>query len=229
MTVAGIVKSSFIDYPDLISCVLFLPGCNYDCFYCQNRPLVDGPYTELNLQEIWDFLKKRTGQLDGVVVTGGEPTLRPDLTGFLGDLKRLGYKVKLDTNGSTPGIVEAVLRSGLADYFAVDYKAPAERYKEICGPAADAEKVLQTIRLLAGQTAAGFQVRTTVVPQLSEDDLIKMAQELPLLPHWVLNRYRKPEMFLPRDAEKVCAAPHTPEQIRAFTETLRQWQENVSS
>ena len=228
MTVAGIVKSSLIDYPGLIACVLFTPGCNYDCFYCQNRPLINGSYTVLNLDDIRDFLKKRVGQLDAVVLTGGEPTLRPDLTDFLGELKHLGYKVKLDTNGSIPSVVEKVLQSGLADYFAVDYKAPSNRYKELCGNAADADKVLGTIRLLK-DFGADFEVRTTVIPQLGEADLIKMTQELPLLPRFMLNRYRKPEVYLPRDAAKVSAPPYTQEQIQAFAETLRKWQPNVLS
>ena len=181
MTVAGIVKSSLIDFPGLVSCVLFTPGCNYDCFYCQNRPLIGGPWTPLDQSELWDFLNRRVGQLDGVVVTGGEPTLQPDLTDFLEALKRLGYKVKLDTNGSSPDVVGKILGSGLADYFAVDYKAPAVRYGEICGGAADAADVLETIRLLKDR-GADFEARTTVIPQLGEVDLIQMARELPEVP-----------------------------------------------
>jgi pyruvate formate lyase activating enzyme len=226
MTIAGIVKSSLIDYPGQIACVLFTPGCNYDCFYCQNRPLVDGPYTALDETELWDFLKRRAGQLDGVVVTGGEPTLWPDLADFLGRLKALGYRVKLDTNGSSPGVVENVFRRGLADTFAVDYKAPAARYKEICGETADAEKVLQTIRFLL-DSGADFEVRTTVIPQLGEADLVQMARELPLLPRWTLNRFRKPETYLPRDAARVSVPPYTAQQISALAETLRSCQPNV--
>jgi pyruvate formate lyase activating enzyme len=226
MIVAGIVKSSLIDYPGHISCVLFAPGCNYDCFYCHNRPLVDGPYAATAHGELLDFLKKRAGQLDGVVVTGGEPTLQPDLADFLGGLKRLGYQVKLDTNGSNPAVVENVITAGLADYFAVDYKAPAGRYKELCAGAADAQAVLETIRLLKDRDA-DFEVRTTVVPQLGEDDLMQMARELPEVPRWTLNRYRKPEVYLPRDADKVDQIPYTAEQLGAFAETLRKWQPNT--
>ncbi len=226
MTVAGIVKSSLIDYPGLISCVLFAPGCNYDCFYCHNRPLVDGPYAAVGPEELRAFLKKRAGQLDGVVVTGGEPTLQPDLTDFLGELKRLGYKVKLDTNGSNPDVVENVIKDRLADYFAVDYKAPAARYMEICAGAADAGPVLRTIRLLTG-SGTEFEVRTTVVPQLGEDDLIQMAKELPEAPRWALNRYRKPETFLPRDESRVSVSPYTAQQLGVFAEKLRKWQPNT--
>lgn len=227
MTVAGIVKSSLIDYPGLISCVLFTPGCNFDCFYCHNRTLIDESRTAIKLDEIRRFLKKRIGKLDGVVVTGGEPTLQPNLIDFLGELKHLGYKVKLDTNGSWPDIIERVCLSGLADYFAVDYKAPASRYKDICKGVADADKVLETIRCLCDR-GEDFEVRTTVIPQLCEEDLVKMAQELPPLPRYVLNRYRKPEVFLPGDAEKVNMTPYTPEQIKAFAETIRNYQPNVS-
>ncbi len=228
MIVAGLAKSSLIDYPDHIACVLFTPGCNFDCFYCHNRTLIDGSHTELNQDDIKSFLRKRVGQLDGVVITGGEPTLQTDLPDFLSELKQLGYKVKLDTNGSSPEIVKTILIAELADYFAVDYKAPSDRYQEICGSGADAVKVLQTIRFLS-DTRAAFEVRTTVIPQLDENDLVKMAQELPRLPRYALNRYRKPEVFLPCDTERIEAPPYTAGQIKAFTDKLRKWQPNVIS
>ena len=228
MTIAGLVKSSLIDYPGLIAGVLFTPGCNYDCFYCQNRPLVDGPFTTLDTDEVWTFLKKRTGQLDGIVVTGGEPTLQPDLTEFLCELKQLGYKVKLDTNGSNPGVIEYVLNVGLADYIAVDYKAPAALYSEFCGNETDAQAVLQTINLLFGHHV-DFEVRTTVFPQLSGADLSQMARELPLLPRWRLNRYRKPETYKIADEAKLSRTPYTAQQINDFAQTLRQQQPNAQS
>ena len=228
MTIAGIVKSSLIDYPGQIACVLFTPGCNYDCFYCHNRPLIDGSYTTLELEDIRRFLKKRSGQLDGVVVTGGEPTLQPDLTTFLEELKQLGYNVKLDTNGSSPDVIKTVFDAGLADYFAVDYKAPASRYEEICGSGIQADSVLKTINYLSDKKA-DFEVRTTVIPQLGADDLIQMARELPPLPRYALNRYRKPESYLARDEEKVSVFPYTPLQIKALAETIVKWQPNVIS
>jgi len=147
MIISGMVKSSLVDFPGLVSCILFVPGCNYNCYYCHNRALIDGSDDILDLNEVDAFLKKRVGKLDGVVVTGGEPTLQPDLIPYIKYLKELGYKVKLDTNGSAPHIVEQLIKEGLCDYFAIDYKSPAARYEEICEND-NAKTVLETINLL---------------------------------------------------------------------------------
>lgn len=227
MTIAGIVKSSLVDFPGLVACVLFTPGCNFDCYYCHNRQLIDGTHMEIDMGSITAFLEKRAGQLDGVVLTGGEPALQPDLLPFIKEIKSLGYKVKLDTNGSSLSVIENILRGSLCDYIAIDYKAPADRYREICGEAADAAIVLQTIHLLL-ENGVDFEVRTTVIPQLEESDLIRMAQELPVVPRYVLNRYRKPEIFRPGDEAKVSVKPYTPEQLEALADTIRKWQPNIT-
>jgi pyruvate formate lyase activating enzyme len=227
MTIAGLVKSTLVDFPGLISCVLFTPGCNYDCFFCHNRQLLDGTHTALDLDSIMAFLQKRAGQLDGVVLSGGEPALQPDLIPFVKSLRALGYKIKLDTNGSAPAVIENILREHICDYIAVDYKAPAERYRALCGGAADAAAVLATIRLLL-ISGSNFEVRTTVLPQLHESDLIRMAQELPVVPRWTLNRFRRPERYRPEDEARVSETPCTPEQLAALAETVRQWQPTVT-
>ncbi len=220
MIVSGIVKSSLVDYPGLVAAVLFVPGCNYNCFYCHNRFLLDGSQGILNLTEIKDFLKKRSGLLDSVVVSGGEPTLQKGLISYLREIKELGYRIKLDTNGSSPFVIAQLLREGLCDYFAVNYKAPAARYQEICGDGACAEPVLNTIGQLL-ERQADFEVRTTVVPQLTEEDLLVMALELPVVPRYVLNRYRFPEKYLPGDRERVLEKPYTQEQIDAFKTVIK--------
>jgi pyruvate formate lyase activating enzyme len=209
MTVAGLVKSSVVDFPGLVACGHFVPGCNYDCLYCHNRSLLDGTYKAVDPGETWRFLVRRAGLLDGVVLSGGEPTLQEGLIPFLQKIRGLGYKIKLDTNGSSPAAVRELLKRGLCDYFAVDYKAPAARYREIAGPAADAAAVLETVGLLLGAGAA-FEVRTTLIPQLGREDFLRMAFELPPLPRYALNPYRPPEKFLPRDRQKILAErPYT--------------------
>lgn len=226
MIISGLVKSSLVDYPGLVSCVLFVPACNYDCFYCQNRPLIDGTYEILDTDYVMEFLKKRAGKLDAVVISGGEPTLHRDLLPLIKSIKGLGYKVKLDTNGSNPGVIGELLGEGACDYYAVDYKAPAARYKEIAGWQADAGKVLETIDFLLG-SGVDFEVRTTVIPQIGISDLMTMAKELPVVPRYVLNPYRIPEKFKPVDAERVSMTPYTKQQIRQFAEIIRAVQPNV--
>ncbi|MCE5344150.1 MAG: anaerobic ribonucleoside-triphosphate reductase activating protein [Eubacteriales bacterium] len=223
MKIAGMVKNSFVDYPGRVACVVFVPLCNYDCFYCHNRPLIQNAPETLREEEVLAFLQKRVGMLDGVVVTGGEPTLQKDLMPFLAKIKALGYPVKLDTNGSRPAIVHQVLDAGLCDYFAVDYKAPFRQYPEICGTGADAGKVLDTIGLLIN-AHADFEVRTTVIPQFSRDDLLTMARELPKVPRYVLNRYRKPENYLPADEGRINQTPYTQREIEELATVVREVQ-----
>lgn len=228
MTVSGMVKSSFVDFPGLLACVLFVPGCNFNCFYCHNRSLIDGTHEIMLPGFVEDFLKRRAGMLDAVVISGGEPTLQPDLIFFMESLKSLGYKIKLDTNGSSPQTIKEILGAGLCDYFAVDYKAPSNRYKEICGPVADAEKVLETIRMLY-ESSARFEVRTTVIPQLSEPDLIIMAKELPPLQRYVLNKYRTPQKYLFCHLDLINQLPYTQAQIEAFTHIVHPFQPNATT
>lgn len=227
MKIAGLVKSSFVDYPGLLACVLFVPGCNFDCFYCHNRPLLGSAPPSLPMDGVMAFLQKRVGQLDGVVVTGGEPTLQPDLLPFLHELKALGYRVKLDTNGSSPQVVKLTLEQNLCDYYAVDDKAPQSRYREIGGDGADANAVLATIGLLA-QAKVDFEVRTTVIPQLTTEDLLQMARELPVVPRLVLNPYRKPDIWKPCDEARVSQTPYTRAEIAAMAEALRTLQPGVT-
>jgi pyruvate formate lyase activating enzyme len=227
MNISGIIKSSLIDYPGLISCVLFVPGCNYDCFYCHNRSLIDGSHILLTPQYVTDFLHRRSGLLDGVVISGGEPTLQSDLIPFMQSVKGFGYKVKLDTNGSHPEVVEEILRQQLCDYFAVDYKAPAEHYPKICGQGTDAGKVIRTIQLLS-ESDVPFEVRTTVIPQLGSKELIMMAKELPAVPRYVLNRYKVPEKYLPHDEERILKKPYSSEELESLADCVTAWQPNIT-
>lgn len=226
VTVSGLVKSSLIDYPGKICCVLFVPYCNFDCFYCHNRQIIEKDADIYDPDALWDFLRKRRGLLDGVVISGGEPTLQKDLIPFVEQLKELDYSIKLDTNGSNPDVVKKTLEMGLCDYYAVDYKAPKARYKEICGESSDAEKVLETIGLLK-DSGIDFEVRTTVIPQLTEGDLITMAKELPVVPRFSLNLYRKPEKYHPADRERILELPYTQSHLYFFTEELKKYQPNI--
>ena len=226
MIIAGIQKNSLVDYPGLIACVLFSPGCNYDCFYCHNRSLLGRQHEILNNNSVYAFLKKRAGMLDAVVFTGGEPLFQKDLIETMVKVKSFGYKIKLDTNGSNPDGVKNVLKSGMCDYFAVDYKAPAARYKEFCGPEADAQTVQQTIGLLL-KSGVPFEIRSTVIPQLKLDDLLQMAKELPQVPRWQLNRYRKPEVYKPCDEERVNATPYLQNEVDGFAKEMVKIQPNM--
>ncbi len=226
MILAGIAKTSLVDFPGKIATVLFTPGCDYDCFYCHNRSLIEDFQDIVPNEEIEEFLTKRVGLVDGVVITGGEPTLHSDLISYMIKLKGMGYLTKLDTNGSHPEIVEKCIEAKAVDYYAVDYKAPKDRYKEICRGESDADVVLQTISLLLSANQ-DFEVRTTVIPQLTLEDLITMAEELPLVPKYTLNPYKKPLHFREEDRALIEAQPYSEKDIAAFAETLKLYQPNT--
>jgi pyruvate formate lyase activating enzyme len=226
MIFAGITKSSLIDYPGKISIVLYTPGCNYNCFYCHNRTIIEEIHDEVSLDEIKELLDKRIGLIDAVVITGGEPTLHKDLIEFLTEIKKLGYLTKLDTNGSNPEIIKKCIENKIVDYYAIDYKAPKDRYQEITDSNADALSVLKSINILM-ENNQNFEVRTTVIPQLTLNDLIQMAKELPEIPRYVLNPYKKPLHYLDKDIELINESPYPESLIVEFAKELKLFQPNV--
>lgn len=228
MNISGLIKNSLIDFPGVLSCVLFVSDCNYNCFYCHNRSLIYKDAPVLDFQEISSFLNKRKDLLDGLVISGGEPTLQKELIPFIQRLKKLGYKIKLDTNGSSPMVISRLLDLELCDYYAVDYKAPFNRYHEICGTQANPEKCLETITLLLSKEA-NFEVRTTVLPQFRKKDLLSMVKELPVLPRYVLNRYRIPEIFLPQDKDRIRKRAYTQNEIEQLLQPLQVFQPNITT
>ena len=166
MQIGGITKSSLIDYPKKISAVIFLIGCNFNCPYCHNPELVISNIIEpIDINSIYSFLKKRKGLLDGVVITGGEPTLHKKLPEFIKNIKDMGYLIKLDTNGSNPNMVEELIENKLVDYIAMDIKAPFDEYNNIITKEINIENVKKTFKLLV-QNKVDYEFRTTVVSNL---------------------------------------------------------------
>lgn len=162
MRIGGYEKSSLVDFPGRVAAVVFTQGCNFRCPWCHNRQLVEpsafGP--QIPVDDIFRHLAGRVGKLSGVVVTGGEPTLQPDLESFLARLCGLGFATKLDTNGSNPAVVQNLLDRALVDFVAVDLKAPWSRYDEACGVRVDTRAVQETIQLLRAQRIP-HHLRTT--------------------------------------------------------------------
>ncbi|MDD3478661.1 MAG: anaerobic ribonucleoside-triphosphate reductase activating protein [Candidatus Izemoplasmatales bacterium] len=223
MIVSGMIKTSFVDYPGNIATVVFTPGCNYDCYYCHNRRLIEGLEDLIPMEDVFAYLKKRIGLIDGVVVTGGEPTLQRDLEAFLQQVKQLGYLVKLDTNGSHPDVIHHLIEKHLLDYVAIDYKAPREKYRLITRGDGDGDLVLETIDMLR-MSGIDFEVRTTVIPQLELHDLIRMAEEMAPVPKYVLNPFKPIEYFKAEDAWLLEASIYSEEEIRQFAEAIKLYQ-----
>jgi len=171
MKIHGLQKMTLLDFPGKVACTVFLGGCDMRCPFCHNAELVDGTAEAvMDEQGLKKFLSTRSGLLDGVAFTGGEPLLRADLAPLFRSIREMGFAVKLDTNGTHPDRLRALLEEGLVDYVAMDIKNSPERYGETAGvPEMDLGPVKESVALLKeGRT--DYEFRTTVVAELHDDD-----------------------------------------------------------
>lgn len=209
MKIVGIEKLSLVDYPGMLSAVLFTPGCNFDCYFCHNRAILrdQAVSTWMGTEVALTWLDDRHGFLDAVVISGGEPTLQPGLEAFVRAVRDKGYLVKLDTNGSNPTVLAHLLREHLLDYVAMDVKAPPGRYQEICGVPVDLGAIEASIQLLMNE-APRYEFRTTVVPQLTEADVVTIAQWISGACRYVLQQFRRPQEEGTLSDLRNAASPH---------------------
>ena len=168
MRIGGMQKLTLLDYPGKVACTVFLSGCNLRCPYCHNPGLVLPDQINapgMPEADVVSFLEQRKGRLDGVCITGGEPTLQPELPEFLEKLRDFGYAIKLDTNGTNPGMLKGLLHDGLLDYVAMDIKNSPRRYAETCG-GVDILSMVQGSVLLLQDSLTDYEFRTTVCKPL---------------------------------------------------------------
>ena len=179
MKIVGIQKLTLLDYPGKVACTVFLGGCNFRCPYCHNAELLGDAEPVMTTEELLAFLKKRRGILEGVCITGGEPTIHPRLPELIRSVRDLGYAVKLDTNGYRPEVLRALLSDGILDYVAMDLKNGPDAYGGTVGlPNLDLGRVEESIRLLM-ESGTDFELRTTVAKPLhSGETLTSMANWL---------------------------------------------------
>ncbi len=176
MIIKGLVKLSLIDYPKHLAAVVFTAGCNFSCPFCHNRDLVlsSRALPEISKEEVFSFLNKRRGILDGVCVSGGEPTLHADLATFLGEIKGMGYDTKLDTNGTNPKLLKELLKDKIVDYIAIDIKAPLDdRYSKFVNARSSNVADIKDSLTAVSSSGCHFELRTTVVPGFHTSELLK--------------------------------------------------------
>ena len=179
MKISGLQKMTLLDYPGKIACTVFLGGCNFRCPYCHNSEILGGnAETLMSSQDFLTFLSGRRGLLDAVCVSGGEPTLQPDLAELLAQIKAMGYLVKLDTNGSRPEVLKKLVSQNLVDYVAMDIKNSPNRYSETIGVPWKQESIEESIRFLT-EEHVDYEFRTTVVAQLHD------FQSMEEMGHWI--------------------------------------------
>ena len=226
MQIAGLQKSSLVDYPSKIAAVVFTLGCNFRCPYCHNPNILTAVSTKklFDKAAVFDFLKTRKGKLDAVVVSGGEPTLQKDLGDFFKKLKELGFLTKLDTNGSSPKILEYLVKEELLDYVAMDIKAPIEKYKEIARVNIDTNNILKSIGILKN-SKIGYEFRTTTVKsQLSFEDFENIGKMLCCTENYYLQKF-KPDITLNPDFAK--EKTYTDEEFLKIKTMLLKYIKNV--
>lgn len=228
--ISGLQKMTLLDFPGKVACTVFLKGCNYRCPFCHNSELFLGkPETLMDQESFLKFLRSRKGLLDGVCVSGGEPTLHPGLPELLRKIKELGYAIKLDTNGSRPEVLKALVQEGLLDHVAMDVKNSPSRYAQTAGVEhLDLEKLEESLRFLISGDLS-YELRTTLVSQLHDEASIReMGQWLQdLVPG------KKPaklylQSFVDRDTVVFAGfTPPEPESVEKYKEILSSYVEEA--
>lgn len=178
MKLGGFQKTSLLDYPDNISAIIWTVGCDFRCPFCYNKDLVLGKVGNIPEEEIFAFLEKRKGIIDGLVITGGEPLMQKDIVQFAEKVKKLGYLIKIDTNGMHPETLKELIDKKLVDYIAMDVKAPKKKYYSLTGVVTDIKKIEKSIEIIKN-SKIDYEFKTTFAPGLlGKHDIIEIAKWL---------------------------------------------------
>lgn len=202
MIIGGLEKLSILDYPGHLAAIIFTQGCNFRCHFCYNPKLVlsregedekykkEKGFSPLSTEDLFLFLERRYGRLDGVVITGGEPTLHPDLPSFIGKIKKIGYDVKLDTNGTNPKMLKELIDSKLIDYIAMDLKAPFDKYENTVSVKVACNDLEKSVKIII-KSGLPHEFRTTVVPGLLvKEDFKAMGKIIKGANNWYLQKFK---------------------------------------
>ncbi len=202
MIIGGLEKLTLLDYPDHLAAIIFTQGCNFRCHFCYNPMLVlpqtgkdveiekEKGFSPLSTEDLFLFLRERYGRLEGVVITGGEPTIHPDLPEFIKQIKEIGYLVKLDSNGTNPEMLEGLIKAKLIDYIAMDIKAPLLKYERTVNVKLDWENIKKSVKIII-ESGLPYEFRTTVVPGLLEkEDFEEMGQMIKGAKKWYLQIFK---------------------------------------
>lgn len=226
MNIASLHKTSLIDYPGKISAVIFTSGCNLNCPFCHNPELVNPKLKafEISENEIFTFLTKRKKIIDAVVITGGEPTIYPDITNFIKKIKKMGFLVKLDTNGTNSEIVKKLLKEKLLDYIAMDIKGPLNKYNQITGKNININDIKESVEIIK-KSKIDYEFRTTVVPTLlDKNDFQKIGEWLKGSKNYYFQQFRNTKTLDP-DYKNV--VPYSDDKLLEFAHIMKKYVKNV--
>ena len=223
MDFVAINKLSLLDYPNKVSCILFTRTCNFRCPFCHNGlTLLQDYKTKVSFDEIISFLKKRQGILDGVVISGGEPTLMDDLADKIRIIKELGFAVKLDTNGTNPDVLLDLLEEGLIDYVAMDIKNSLEKYEMTAGAKVNLDKIQRSIEILKN-SGIEYEFRTTLIEELhTKNDMHAIGKLLEGAPNLYLQKFQISDGVINKNLH-----PVDEDLANSFVDILSQYIDNV--
>ncbi|MFH0906743.1 MAG: anaerobic ribonucleoside-triphosphate reductase activating protein [bacterium] len=215
MLIGGFQKLTLIDYPGKTAAIIFTIGCNFSCAFCQNPELVDSDkikkQPQIKEEAFFDFMKSRKGLLDGVCITGGEPTIQPDLIDFIRRIKKQGFLVKLDTNGSYPNILKKLFQEKLLDYVAMDIKSSLEKYSKAVRKKVNQESIIKSINLIRA-SGIGYEFRTTATPGIiDKKEIEKIGQLLRGSELFIIQQFRT-EKTLDESFQKI--KPYSEEDLK---------------
>jgi len=217
---AGLQKMTLIDYPGKIACTVFTPGCNLLCPYCHNPELVESGILEepfIRDEDFFSFLDSRKGLLDGVCVTGGEPAIQDGLVDFLRQIRKAGFPVKLDTNGTCPDVLALLFEEGLVDFVAMDVKTSPEGYASDLGFVGDVEDILSSIGIIK-KSAVEHEFRTTVVPGLvGQKELYSIGRMIAPAGRYILQNFRSGKVLSDKLRDR---RGYTPEELEKFRNVM---------
>lgn len=226
ISIKGVQRTSLIDYPKKVCSVIFVGNCNFRCPFCHNPELVLNEVKEdIPADEIIKFLEKKKKWLDGICVTGGEPTLHKGLPDFLKAVKEKGFLVKLDTNGTNPAMLELLLKEKLVDYIAMDIKASIENYEKAAGVKVDKKAIKKSAKIIM-DSGASYEFRTTVVPGLfDEKEAEKIGKWLKGAKKFCIQQFRNADKTLDPKFQEI--EPYRPKKLEEFKKTLKNYFKKV--
>jgi len=211
MKIGGLQKTSLLDYPDIISAIVWTVGCNFRCPFCYNKDLVFGNINTISEEELFSFLKKRKGMLEGLVISGGEPLMHKDIAEFIEKVKKMKYLVKIDTNGSYPEKLEELIEKKLVDYISMDVKAPETKYDKLSGVKSNIKNIKKSISIIKNSKTE-YEFKTTFVPDLlNKKDIIEIGKWLEGSKKYYLQQFKnntslisdKLQNFIPHSKEEL--------------------------
>ena len=224
MKIGGLQKTSLLDYPNAISAIIWTAGCNFRCPFCYNRDLVFGQIETIPEEEVLSFLEKRKGLLEGFVISGGEPLMQKDIVQFAEKVKKLGYIIKIDTNGMYPNKLRELIDKKLVDYIAMDIKAPKNKYDNLSGVKTDIKKIEKSIEIIRN-SSLDYEFKTTFAPNLlTKEDIISIAKWLEGSRRFYLQQFKNDAPLVSFKLQDVL--PHTREVLNDTLKDIKQYFEN---